>query len=138
MAANDPRLPGAGITFRVLRDDGMTYAGVTVDTENYNLTSARAKLAAATGLTAGEIARANAVTFPGVRSPREPVKFGPGWGIYIFPTTITAYIARDDGTNLSYGAPEHLFTPARSAAVLGATSGLTANETARIAAMGNS
>lgn len=138
MAANDPRIPGSGITFRILRDDGMTYAGVTVDTENFSIASAKAKLAAATGLSGAEQARANLITFPGNRVAREPSKFGPGWGIYVFPTTITAYIARDDGTNLSYGATEHLFTPALAAARLGATAGLTANETARIAAMGAS
>lgn len=136
MSAADPRLPTSGITLRILRDDGLTYAGVTVPVEIFNLTLGRARLAAATGLSAGEIMRANSVTFPGTFIVREPVTQGPGWCIFNAVAGRTCYIVRDDNTHLSVTIAQPNFTIAKAQAALSATAGLSGSETARITAMG--
>lgn len=136
MSAQEPRFPSSGVTLRVLRDDGITYAGVTVPAETFTLSAARAKLAAATGLSAGEIARANAATFAGSYVVREPVTQGPGWCIFNSAAGRVAYVLRDDNSHLSVSYPQQLFTVAKAQAALNATAGLSGAETARITAMG--
>lgn len=135
MSAQDPRLPTSGITLRILRDDLKTYAGVTAPAESFSLAAARARLAAAPGLSGAEIAKANTVNFPGSYVVREPVAQGPGWCIFNAAAGRVAYVVRDDGSHLSFGEPPAIFTVARAQAAFNATAGLTGAETARIAAM---
>lgn len=141
MSAQDPRFPGKGaITLRILRDDGKTYAGVSVPAETFGLAAAQAKLAAATGLSGTEIAKANLVLVPTDQQhvthiQREPSYQGSGWCIFNAAANRVAYVARDDGTHLSYQAIQPLFTIAMAQTALNATSGLSAAELARIAAM---
>lgn len=132
MSVAQPNLPGAGITIRILRDDGKTYAGLIVPTQNYWAGTANARLATATGLSAGEQARARGLAAVTSRYPREPDTEGVGWAVYEFPSTKQAYVLRDDGTHLSWGAPHTLFTPQLAAAALLATAGLSGAEIARI------
>lgn len=132
MTALNGSLPGTNPTARSVRDDGKSFSGVTLPTGS--LPSAYgAAIAATAGLTASEIARArNAV--PGMTHiPREPLRQGTGWAIFVFPASIQVYVMRDDGTHLSYGAPQPLFTSAQAIATLSALPGLTAGELARIA-----
>lgn len=135
MSTQDPRFPGEGVTLRILRDDNKTYAGVTIPTEIFNITLGRQKLSAATGLSAGEVTRANLINFSGMQIQREPNWYGPGWCIFNSAANRVAYILRDDNTHLSFGEVQTLFTVARTQAALNATSGLSAAESARIAAM---
>lgn len=132
MSGQDPRLPGTGITLRITRDDGQTFAGATFPGVNFSITNARAKIAAAPGLSGPEITRANALTFPGSTQPRDPVKFGQGWGIYYFPQTTQVYVVRDDGTHISTGMRHELFSIPAAIAALLTTSGLSAAEIARV------
>jgi len=135
MSALEPRFPSSGITLRVLRDDGITYAGVTVPVEIYTLALARARLAAATGLSGGEIARANFATFPGAHIAREPFVQGPGWCIFNSAAGRVVYVLRDDNTHLSVSYPQQIFSVAKAQAALNATAGLSGAEQARIAAV---
>lgn len=135
MSAAQPTLPGSGVTVRILRDDGMTFAGVTLATLLYTPGNASAKLAAATGLSAAEILRARNVNAVMAHQPREPISEGLGWAIYGFPGSLQAFVMRDDGTHLSWGAAAALFTPLAASTILGAISGLSASELARAAAM---
>lgn len=136
MSKLDPRLPGEGITFRITRDDGVTAAGVTVPAETYTLASARAALAAATGLSAAEQARANNLSFAGFHQPRGATRFGPGWAQYAFPASVQVYVLRDDFTHLSVGFAQPLFTIPAAIAALLTTAGLSAAEQARINSIG--
>jgi len=132
MSAAQPNLPGNGVTLRIRRDDGVTFAGVTVSPERYQPGPLHAALAAATGLTAAEIGRvAGAVpAFP--RQPREPSMEGRGWIVVDFPPARHFYMIRDDGTHLSYGAMPQFFTLSRAVAAVGATVDLTASELERL------
>lgn len=135
MSAAQPSLPGNGVSLRLRRDDGVTYVGVTVPSGNYTLGALAAKLAAAPGLSAPEIARAQAAVPTLPRQPHEPFAQGNGWLAIDFPPTRQFYLLRDDGTNLSWQAPPPMFTLARAVAAITATAGLTANELARLASV---
>lgn len=135
MSAAQPSLPGAGITVRILREDGKTYAGVTVPPELYSAGATNTKLAAATGLSIAEQARARNAIAMMPRHPREPDYEGIGWAIYTFPGSSQFYFLRDDGTHLSWGAPQSIFTPAMAVSVLRVTVGLSAAELQRLVAL---
>lgn len=135
MSVANPKLPGSGVTARILRDDGKTYAGATLPAEIYSPGVMGATIAAATGLSASEINRARNANPVMAHQPREPVASGLGWAMYAFPGSMQAFVLRDDGTHLSFGASQTVFTLAMATAALLATAGLSAAEQARIAAL---
>lgn len=133
MSVAQPDLPGVGVTVRILRDDGQTYAGVTVAAELYSPGTTNMRLSAATGLSSAEISRALIAPQVAERGPREPAREGLGWAVYVRPGSIQVYILRDDRSHLSWQASPAFYTNGLAAAYLSGTAGLSAAETARIA-----
>lgn len=136
MSANNPQLPGAGVTVRIVRDDGSTYAGVTLPGESYTPARAITTMTAVSGLTASEQARALLIAPVMHRSPREPYKQGNGWGAFIYPDQIIAFLQRDNGSHLSWGANPSLFSLPAAAAAIGNSATLSASELVRLNDMG--